>query len=194
MSDAYKDIPTAEEMRRAEQHIRRTGTAALVAFFLVAVAAFHVLPRISTLPDTLVERMAFAIVASLPALLCLATAIMLVSTRRRHSPEDIGGSAAREPSPYIAVQAAFLQNTLEQTVLAIGAYLVFAVLLSDAWLSLLPVSASFFVIGRILFYRGYRQGASGRALGMTLTMVPTIVLFLASIAVLAGNLLNVMAE
>jgi hypothetical protein len=31
-----------------------------------------------------------------------------------------------------------------------------------------------FVLGRILFLRGYAQGVEGRSLGMTLTMTPTI--------------------
>ncbi|WP_209428124.1 hypothetical protein [Pararhodobacter sp. SW119] len=35
------------------------------------------------------------------------------------------------------------------------------------------MAALLFVIGRILFYLGYRHGAGGRALGMALTMMPS---------------------
>jgi uncharacterized membrane protein YecN with MAPEG domain len=37
------------------------------------------------------------------------------------------------------------------------------------WLSVVPLAAIAFVVGRLLFMRGYERGAPARALGFTLT-------------------------
>ena len=39
------------------------------------------------------------------------------------------------------------------------------------WLSVLPLSASCLFIGRILFIKGFRKGASSRAVGFALTFL-----------------------
>src|SRR3546814_5279956 len=54
----------------------------------------------------------------------------MVSRGRFHSAIDNPGSAFAPPSPAIAVQVAFLQNTLEQAVAAVGAHLALATLIS----------------------------------------------------------------
>jgi Flp pilus assembly protein TadB len=100
-------------------------------------------------------------------------AILLVSTARRFSAEDIGGQAAGPPSDRLAIKAAFLQNTLEQTVLAGGFYLALAAVAGGPWLALIPVAAILFVVGRVLFFLRYHRGARGRSLGMALTMMPS---------------------
>jgi hypothetical protein len=100
---------------------------------------------------------------------------------------DIGGSAAGPPSKRIAVQVAFLQNTLEQAVLAVGLYLALATLLAGRWLVLIPVGVFFFVVGRVRFFRGYPVGVEGRALGMTCTMLPTVVGYLVALVLLVAS-------
>ncbi|CAN0601253.1 unnamed protein product [Ectocarpus sp. 12 AP-2014] len=129
-------------------------------------------------PEELPDRLAFAAQASIFVLLCVVIAIGMVSTARRFSPDDIGGSAGRAPSENIAIYVAFLQNTLEQTVIAVGLYFALATLLSGPWLSLIPIGVLFFLVGRVLFLRGYSRGVEGRALGMTLTMTPTVLGYL----------------
>jgi cation transport ATPase len=103
---------------------------------------------------------------------------MIASTTRRFSPEDIGGQAAGPPSERLAIKAAFLQNTLEQTVLAGGFYLALSAVAGEAWLALIPASAALFVVGRVLFYTRYHLGARGRSLGMALTMMPSVLGYL----------------
>ena len=114
--------------------------------------------------------------------------IRQVSSGRFNSPSDIGGSAYSEPSPAIAVARAVLQNTLEQTVLAVGAYLALAVTLRGRELVLIPVLAVLYLAGRGWFAVGYSGGAPGRAGGMVLTAAPTIgALLLASWLAIAGG-------
>jgi hypothetical protein len=117
-------------------------------------------------------------------LVWVVAAVLMVSTIRRFSPLDIGGSAAGPPSERLAIYRAFLQNTLEQAVLATGLYLALAILLEGALLSLIVASVVLFAIGRLLFLRGYARGVRGRALGMTLTMLPTLLGYLLAIVLI----------
>jgi len=146
--DAYRTPPNEVDMAVQEHVIRRDASIAFAALCW-----------------------------SIPGFVLLV-AISMVSTTRRYSPQDIGGQAAGPPSDRLAIKAAFLQNTLEQTVLAAGFYFGLAAIAGGAWMGLLPVAAILFVIGRALFYAGYRRGATGRALGMGLTMMPSVLGYL----------------
>lgn len=174
----YRRQMSEHDMAVAERTIRRAGLLSLAILAVTAPLAWLALPVLTDFPRHLDERLAFSAQASLPVLLCLVTAVAMVSTGRRFSPDDIGGSAAGPPGPRIAVQSAFLQNTLEQTVLAVGAYFAYAATLGGPALSLIPVAVVLFVTGRVLFYRGYRRGVTGRAFGMILTLMPTLLLYL----------------
>jgi uncharacterized membrane protein YecN with MAPEG domain len=48
-----------------------------------------------------------------------------------------------------------------------------------AFQAAVPVAAILFVIGRVLFWRGYAAGAPHRALGFALTFYPQLVMLLA---------------
>lgn len=174
----YLRPPEEIDMAHAERSIRVAGLISLLALAGAVPAAYFMMPVFFVFPEGLPERLAFAAQASILVLLCVVVAIGMVSTARRFSPEDIGGSAARAPSKRIAIYVAFLQNTLEQSVIAVGLYFALATLLSGPWLSLIVVGVIFFLIGRVLFFRGYSRGVEGRALGMTLTMMPTVIGYL----------------
>lgn len=138
-------------------------------------------------PTVLVNRLAFALQASLFVLVWILIGVMMVSAGRRKSIADVGGAASGPPSEKIAVSVAFLQNTLEQAVLAVGAYLALATRLSGSWLSLIVIAVVLFGVGRLLFLMGYRRdqrGAKGRAFGMTLTIWPTLAGYLLAIALI----------
>lgn len=169
----YRRTLNTAEMAQAEQAIRKAGLISFVALGLAIPVAYFLLPVWIAFPDALADRLAFAARSGVWVLFCVVVGVGMVSTARRRSPEDIGGSAGGPPSEKIAISVAFLQNTLEQAVLAVGLYLALATLVSGPWLSLIPVGVVFFLLGRVLFYRGYPQGAEGRALGMSLTTTPT---------------------
>jgi hypothetical protein len=99
--------------------------------------------------------------------------IMRVANYRFSSPEDIDGSGLTVGTSRVLVLRAILQNTLEQAVLAIVAYAIWAAIMPLTWLRAIPIAALLFVAGRILFARGYERGAPGRAMGFGLTAYPT---------------------
>lgn len=174
----YRRPPEAVDMAAEERAIRRDTSIALVLTVAAFLAAFRFLPAAVELPEDRADALGFAALAWAVPAFVLMVAILMVSTGRRLSAADIGGQAAGPPSEKLAVKSAFLQNTLEQTVLAAGFYFALAAVAGGAWLALLPVAAAFFVIGRALFYLGYERGAQGRSLGMSLTMLPAFVGYL----------------
>lgn len=175
------------DLEQEELAIRNASTLSFILCLLCFGLGYFILPLWFEFPTELVDRLAFSLQVSLFALMWVLVGVILVSTGRRKSIEDVGGAAAGPPSANIAVQVAFLQNTLEQAVLAVGAYLVLATCLSGPWLSLLVTAVILFGVGRCLFLRGYQrdyQGAKGRAFGMTLTMLPTLAGYLLAIVLI----------
>jgi len=176
--DEYRRNPEQIDMPAEERAIRRNSTFALMLTVAAFTGAFLFIPNFIELPTELPDRFAFAALCwAIPGLV-LIVAIMMVSTGRRMSADDIGGQAAGPPSEKLAVKSAFLQNTLEQTVAAGAFYFALAALAGGAWMALLPAAAALFVVGRVLFFAGYRRGAKGRSFGMALSMLPTLLGYL----------------
>ena len=107
----------------------------------------------------------------------LIISIARIARYRFFSSEDIDSTAASTPSSPLLCLQSLLQNTLEQTILAAFVYCLWIVMTPSVWLSVLPLSACCFLIGRILFIKGFRKGAVSRALGFALTFYPTVILF-----------------
>ena len=120
-------------------------------------------------PMDLADRLAFALKWDLLIFLWLAGSVGAVSRNRFWTPADRHGSAYSEPSPEIAVRRANLQNTLEQTVLAVGAQLILATVLRAAELVLIPLMVLLFLVGRVTFAIGYARSPIARAFGMAVT-------------------------
>ena len=128
------------------------------------------------------ERIAFALKIDVLVFLWLAGCLRAVSGGRFRSEADIRGSAYGPPSPAIAVKVAVLQNSLEQTVLAVGAHLSLAATLRGDELVLLPALVVLYLAGRAAFASSYRKGAAARAFGMALTGASTIAAYAIGIA------------
>ena len=161
------------------------GVVPAAVLVLVGLCVVSLLIPLSALPvDEAGARLAWALQWALLPLLTLIIAIMRVGNYRFASPEDIDGSGLTNPTPQIQILRAVLQNTLEQTVLAVAVYLIWATAMPLRWLRLIPVAASLFVAGRVLFARGYNRGAGGRAMGFGMTMYPTAAMLATVLAVL----------
>ena len=106
----------------------------------------------------------------------LAVAIARLAKHRFFTPQDIDGSGLTAGSERARMLQALLQNTLEQSVLALPVYA--AALL--AWPESIGHSAApcaiLFLLGRILFFVRYEHGAPARAIGFALTFYPTLIL------------------
>ena len=133
------------------------------------------------------ERIAFALKADLLVFLWLAGCLRAVSSGRFRSPADIRGSAYGPPSPAIAVRAAVLQNSLEQTVLVVGAHLVLAAVLRGEELVLIPPLVVLYFAGRASFAARYAKGAAARAFGMALTGASTIAAYAVAVSVMLAR-------
>jgi hypothetical protein len=169
--------------------VRGSVLALLVAGLALGAAWAWLPPELVGVGDGLAagDRLAFALKTELPVYLWLAGAVRAVSSRRFKSPADIRGSAFWAPSAELAIPAAVLQNSLEQTVLFMGAHLVLPTVLRDAELVVLPIMVALYLVGRITFALGYGRGASGRAFGMALTAAPTIFGFVAAGALMIAD-------
>src|SRR3972149_8925272 len=144
---------------------------------------------VSLLPaDEPGARIAWALKWALFPVLTLMVSIMRVANHRFSSPEDIDGSGLTDGTPEVRLLRAILQNTLEQAVLAVTAYVIWAAAMPYGWLRAIPIAAVFFICGRVFFARGYAPGAPGRATGFGLTAYPTFGMLATVAAVLALRL------
>ncbi|MBX9630153.1 MAG: MAPEG family protein [Burkholderiales bacterium] len=167
--------------------------SALAVLFAVAVlgAGYLWLPPevVGVVGTTAVgDRLAFALKWDLLIFLWLAGCVGAVSQARFWTPADRKGSAFGPPRPAIALRAAILQNSLEQTMLTLGAHLILAVVVRDSELVLIPLLVVVYLVGRAAFAIGYAASPIARAFGMALTAAPLVFTYvLAAVLMLAGN-------
>ena len=179
------------ELKNEQRKVKARGLCATFFCGIVLSTSYLTLPNFFSFPTDLVDRIGFALKASVFILVWLVIAVRLVSKGRLVSDADIRGSAFSAPSERIRIKAAFLQNTLEQAALAIGASLAFAATFSADYLSLVVGAVLLFSIGRLTFYIGYRSGAGGRAFGMVVTMLPAVLGLIASVAAILKQLIGI---
>jgi uncharacterized membrane protein YecN with MAPEG domain len=143
---------------------------------VVILAAILVGPPLLSPDASAGERLAFALRADAFLALWLCVSIGLLARHRFFTPEDIDGGGLTRGSETAQVLQATLQNTLEQTVLAVLVHMAWAILLPVSWIAAIPAAAILFLSGRVLFVRGYRGGAPSRAVGFALTFYPTVLM------------------
>ena len=109
---------------------------------------------------------------------CLAISIARLASHRFFTPADIDGGATSDGTSSARLLQAMLQNTLEQTVLALATHAIWATTTPRTWQAAIPAAAVLFAVGRVLFWRGYARGAPARAIGFALTFYPSVVMLL----------------
>jgi hypothetical protein len=119
------------------------------------------------------NRIAFTLKADLFVVIWLFVTIANVARLRFFSPQDIAGSGSTTASDHVRNANAVLENTLEQTVLAIPVHLALATILPHPK-PLIIALVMLFGIGRAFFWHGYAKGAPARAFGFALTFYPTV--------------------
>jgi uncharacterized MAPEG superfamily protein len=150
----------------------------------VLALAWAVLAQPATLtpPHSYPATVAHALKWDILLVLCLVVSIALLARHRFFTPEDIDGGGLTKGTPHAHILQSTLQNTLEQTVLALAIHLIWAAVMPQSWQAAVPVAAMLFFVGRILFSRGYAGGAPARALGFGLTFYPSVAMFVAILA------------
>jgi len=148
----------------------------------VLIALFGALGNPLSFPQELDVggRLVVAIKSLLLPILTLSFCIARMARHRFFSSQDIDGAGLTKATERAKILQSLLQNTLEQTVLAAGVYLAWAVLMPAATLSVLPLAGVAFVFGRTLFFISYAQGATARSIGFTLSFYPSVILLVVS--------------
>jgi len=154
------------------------GTA-IVAF---AFSVMYV-SRIWGVGSDMPSRVMLAAWALLSPSATLFVCIARLAKHRFFTPEDIHGSALTNGTDQAKLLQALLQNTLEQSCLAVPVYIAAAIVAPAALLPVVPAAAAMFFVGRLLFFARYANGAPSRAYGFALTFYPTVLLLLLLLAV-----------
>ncbi len=178
------------DLKTEQKKVVQRGIVALIVCAGTLAIFRWLLPQFFQFPVGVPERIAFAVQVDVFLMIWIVLAIRMVSSGRIRSTDDIRGSAFGPPGPKIALKAAFLQNTLEQAVIAVGAHLAIATLVSGPSLSFLIAATVLFAVGRITFYVGYPSGAGSRAFGMVTTMLPTVIGYMWALYLMFLGFLN----
>ena len=178
------------DLDRERRALFKVAGLGVFVCFVGLLGSYLLLPRYFDFPEVLTDRFVFWARLQVFLLIWVAVGVGAVSRGRRRSAQDIRGSAYGPPSPRLAIRIAFLQNSLEQAVLASGAYLALITVLAEPALSLLVGAAVLFGIGRVTFFLGYERGAPGRGFGFVLTVLPTLLGYGLAIFLIARELFS----
>lgn len=176
--------PTAADLRHEVRGVVMGAAKGAALCMFVLAAGYFLLPRFLSFPEDRIQALIFTMRVDLFVLLWVVAGVGIVGRARRHSAADIGTAAFGTPTRDIRIKTAFLQNTLEQSVIAIGSHLVLSTLVSGAALSFIVSTALLFAVGRICFYRGYRRGAAARSFGLVTTALPGLLAIALSLVLL----------
>ena len=127
-------------------------------------------------------RLTYALKCEVFAALCLLAGVGAIANRRFFIPDAIGGG----PSPSIEIEQRYVENTLEQLVLAIVAHLVLVVVVPDDSIRAVAILVMLFVIGRATFWLGYHISGPARAFGFATTFYPTVAVYLYVVSRIVG--------
>ena len=146
-----------------------TGVVFIIAFFEIALR----LTNFQLTPPGGIQtslRLEYALKCEVFAALCLLAGIGAIGNRRFFTPDAIGGG----PSASIEIDLRYVQNTLEQLVLAIVAHLALVLVVPEDSIRVVAILVMLFVIGRATFWIGYHISGPARAFGFATTFYPTV--------------------
>jgi hypothetical protein len=125
-----------------------------------------------------VDRLSIAVSSCVIPTVFLGASIGRLAKHRFFTPEDIDGGGLSTGTQQANVLQSLLQNTIEQSLLATLVYFAWSIVMPATWLSVVPIAALSFGVGRLLFFRGYKGGAASRAIGFTLSFYPSIIMLI----------------
>ncbi len=149
---------------------------AMVTALAVFALSIAYLPRLWPLASDLAARLRLASWAIVLPAFTLLVCIARLAKHRFFTPDDIHGSGLTDGTDRAKYLQALLQNTLEQSALAVPVYFATAVVAPMDWLPVVPAAALMFLTGRLAFFAGYANGAPARAFGFAFTFYPTALL------------------
>ena len=105
--------------------------------------------------------------------------VLAIVLKRYNSEELIKGCMSSNEG--LAVDRAFLQNTIEQTVIALPLVASFGVMAPASMLKLVPIHAVTFIVGRLVFWCGYKKSYHWRIPGFIITNYANLALLVCCI-------------
>lgn len=152
------------------------GALAAVVFSVAFFETVFRLTAIDLKPPGGIEmswRLSYVFRCEVFAALCLLAGVGRIGNRRFFTPDAIGGGE----SPSIEIDRRYLQNTLEQLVLAVVAHLALVTIVAPESIRVVAVLVMLFVIGRATFWIGYHRSGPARAFGFATTFYPTVAVY-----------------
>lgn len=168
---------------------QRKVLAGMVAATVFSIAFFEVVFRLTDVgltPPGGIDpslRLEYALKCEVFAALCLVAGVAKIANRRFFIPDAIEGDS----SPKIEIDRRYLQNTLEQLVLAVVAHLALVTILPAASIRAVAVLVMMFVIGRVTFWIGYHYSGPARAFGFATTFYPTVAVYVFVVSRIAAQ-------
>jgi MAPEG family protein len=167
---------------------QRKVVAGAIAATVFCVAFFEVIFRLTDFGLTppggidVAFRLEYALKCEVFAALCLLAGVGAIANRRFFIPDAIGGG----PTPSLEIEQRYLENTLEQLVLAMVAHLALVVVVPDDSIRAVAILVMLFVIGRATFWIGYHISGPARAFGFATTFYPTVAVYVYVVSRIAG--------
>lgn len=132
------------------------GMLGAVGATLLALAVAVTVPPAAVLPEhdfpaALVQALKWDVLL----VACLAVNIAMLARHRFFTPEDIDGGGLSKGMAQAQLLQSTLQNTLEQVILALSLHMIWATAMPWSWQAAVPTAAILFLVGRVLFWRGY---------------------------------------
>ena len=129
--------------------------------------------------------MAFvAIVAMLAVIEYIVFSMLVGRARGTYGVEAPATSGHEVFDRYFRVQ----QNTLEQLIVFLPGLWAFGIYISSLWAALIGI---IFIIGRIVYLRGYVKDPASRSIGFALSFLPSVILVVGG---LIGAVLTVLGD
>lgn len=176
-------------MTEKQRSVARNALAGMTLTLFLLVLGIVFIPISWPSEPSAGERLAFALKADTLVIVWLVVCVGRLAQHRFFTPDDIDGGGLRTGTSQAKMLQSMLQNTLEQTLLALTVHLIWVVVMPLSWIAAVPAAAIMFFSGRLLFIHGYPKGAPSRALGFALTFYPSVVMLLTIIMVILINLI-----
>jgi uncharacterized MAPEG superfamily protein len=167
-------MPLSDRQRSTIWQIVAAGVVSLAAIG----SAYRYLPFEVPRLDSAADRIAFALRWEALAALALALGVVRVAQERFMTDTRLDGSPPGPADVRLEIERRYLQNTLEQFVLALAAHLALATQLTGRALRLVPILAVWFLIARAVFFVSYRRAPLQRGYGFAATWLPTLAVLL----------------
>lgn len=166
------------ELREQQNKVKKGVVVAIVCSAFFIAASFSLFPFVLRDAEGLTSRLVFTIQCELFAGFVLFAAIATVGNQRFLSRDAIEGTTNLSGS--IEINRRFLQNTLEQLILAIIAHFCLVTVVDPSSVKIVPILVGWWILARLAFWYGYHRTPVGRAFGFAATMYPTVAAMLYS--------------